>query len=164
MSNFYLHEPDSWRIFPVVDSKTLYRVSEPQQREKPTMNGTQRALDLTDAQWRILEHRLAVPEAIADGLTDNDPDTAGMHRTWRPDNVKDCARDLWAGRWKEAHDLSGEGLVAEVLRDAVEGCTYIQAMTATESPQQIASAERAYHNLCDKIEARFGGREIKRRY
>ena len=109
-------------------------------------NQVKTELNLTDTEWRILEHRLQVPDAIADTLQDD-----GIAH---PTDVHIIAELLQVGDWRAA-DAHSERITQEVLFDAAEGCTWLGAMKATESAQAIRAHDRAYESLCDKLEARY---------
>lgn len=74
-------------------------------------------INFTPAEWRVIEHRLAVPDAIADALTDaeeGEEPVLPVHR----DEVADAARDMIGPDVTLVDDID-----LEVLRDAIEGST-----------------------------------------
>jgi hypothetical protein len=79
----------------------------------------------TKAEIEILEHRLAVPDALCDALTDYHPDDEPVQSKWHPEDVmfaiakveQRLKNDNWLG-------IADEPIEAAVLRDCIEGSTW----------------------------------------
>lgn len=96
-------------------------------------------LDFTEAQWKILKHRLDVPEAIADVLHCDGYDV---------ETIQEIARVMSRGQWP----VSYKKQKLEVLREAVTGSTYIAGLPE----YQRGPARRAGRNLARKVSEYIG--------
>lgn len=113
---------------------------------------------LTELEREILNHRLEVGDCIAEVLTADDRDAGregvdaqGYH--W--DDIEAVAHFLHVGRWQHALDIN-EGIVREVLWEAIDGNTYVGTCEgAVEDGQMTRQAfvarERAMDSLTMKV-------------
>ena len=109
-------------------------------------------INFTPAEWQVIEHRLAVPDAIADALTeaeDGEEPTLPVHR----DEVADAAKTMSGPVVTLIDDID-----LEVLRDAIEGSTVPYATKdaiqygAEDEAKQARSTRRHFKS----IERKFG--------
>lgn len=109
-------------------------------------------INFTPAEWRVIEHRLAVPDAIADALTDaeeGEEPVLPVHR----DEVADAALNMSGPDVTLVDDID-----LEVLRDAIEGSTVPYATKdaihygAENEVRQAHSTRRNFKS----IERKFG--------
>lgn len=111
-------------------------------------------LNLTPLEREILDHRLAVPDAIADGLAGEYPDDA----------VGAVCGLLAAGDYAGAVEVSRTVTYA-VLRDAVDGSTYAATVADAvdnheATPQRYAAVCRAGRSLAEKV-GRLTGERVR---
>lgn len=116
-------------------------------------------IKLTKVQSEILDHRLAVSDAIADAITDGDNE-AGISC----EDVFDICRALAGGLTEKGLDLTKvEGMdwekVKVVLADVVNGSTWVCTMISEVSDQKIRAHIRAGEDLAEKI-AELTGLEV----
>lgn len=109
---------------------------------------------LTKLQREILNHRLAAPDVIFSVLWDDGHD-------FDAEAVDDACRHLMAGDdLQAAFDRSvadcGRAVTEAVLRDAVEGSTWVGTIDGLASPNSVAAACRAGNQL-----AKIVGRMIR---
>lgn len=98
---------------------------------------------LTPLEQEILNHRLDVPDAIADAL----PEYSNV-------DVADVADFLLASEVDKARAIN-EQLMYDVLADAVSGSVYLGA-SSEESEMKQSTIARAGNSLARKISAYIG--------
>lgn len=103
-------------------------------------------LDLTKKEREALMHRLTVPDAICDALTD-DSEGPAYHEV---DVVSII--DKLPDQLDEAMAES-EGITKAVLIDCIDGSTYVGCC---ETPSQERAHYKTLENLAHKIEDLFG--------
>jgi hypothetical protein len=94
-------------------------------------------INFTPAEWQVIEHRLAVPDAIAEALTDaeeGEEPALPVHR----DEVADAALNMSGPVVTLVDDID-----LEVLRDAIEGST-MPAITLDAIELSGESTEEAW--------------------
>jgi len=106
-------------------------------------------LNLTEMEQRILNHRLEVPDAIADAIEAGEDDEVGA-----------VCDKLIAGDLDGANAIDAD-LTKYVLADAVEGSTYLAcadgALSGGETtPQKYGAECRVGRSLAKKISAYVG--------
>ena len=102
------------------------------------MNKTD-TITLTKLETEILQHRLEVPDAISEAL-----DT--------PLSLVETACEILIAKGEMALYWLNCDTMKSVAVDAVEGSTWLAAMVWDESPQKIASHEKAYLSLLEKVQ------------
>lgn len=110
-------------------------------------------INFTPGEWRIIEHRLAAPDAIADALTDaaeGEEPVLPVHR----DEIDDAARTMTGPDVTLVDDID-----LEVLRDAIEGSTMpaitLDAIELSGDPKEEAWG-RSTRRHFKAIERKFG--------
>ena len=96
-------------------------------------------ITLTKLETEIFQHRLEVPDAIADALE-------------IPPTIAETACELLLTKNEMALNWLISNTLTDVAVEAVEGSTWLASMVQDESPQKIASHERAYQSLLDKVQ------------
>lgn len=109
-------------------------------------------LQTTEREWAILEHRLGVPDSIADVLSYE----YGHNR----DKVEQVVEILRQKKWDEANNISPE-IVREVLKDCIEGSTYFCDIDDAVEIGEISRGDmladfRAGHSLVEKVSEAIG--------
>lgn len=105
-------------------------------------------INFTPKEWEAVQHRIesdAIPEVLAG-------DEDGDYKTEDVEAVCECIRrrDITA-----AVGLSVQ-LTGEVLKDCVEGSTYIAAIESVASPQAMTAAIRTMEGVRRKVSDAFG--------
>ena len=104
---------------------------------------------ITKTQYEILEHRLSIPDCIADAMN-----CGVFEQNVKEDDVYDSAYKLeemakkGSIQWATLTDLD-----KDVLWDALDGSTFIGSSDGYVSPQQLRGYQRSFGNLVDKLEA-----------
>jgi len=105
-------------------------------------------LGVTAKEWECIQHRLEVPDALAEVLDQYDEA-----------DVCHIADLLWAGRWDDAVGQDRE-IAEAVLADAVEGSTYAAAVSQDDG-RTYSAACKALIGAWSKVKA-FLGRDLER--
>ena len=107
---------------------------------------------LTKLEADILKHRLQSPDAICETLSPDENGGVGYH-TEDTDAAIDALLRNFPGRTLETHEAEqiSPAIAKAVLKDAVEGSTWIGAMLATESDQKIDQHIEAGRSLAEKV-------------
>lgn len=100
----------------------------------------------TKLETEIIQHRLGVPECIADALEEYS----------REDVEAECFN---LQRGIVEFDLT-QLLHRDILAECVEGSTFYGAAVGNETPQKLASIERACESLADKVSKALGRKII----
>ena len=95
-------------------------------------------LTLTKLETEIFQHRLEVPDAIAEALE-------------TPLPLVETACEILIAKGEMALYWLNCDTTKSVAVDAIEGSTWL-ALLWDESPQKIASHEKAYLSLLDKVQ------------
>jgi len=109
----------------------------------------------TSGEREIIQHRLDVPDALADVFTDcDDP--------WDETLIEHAITELEARLRFDAHDeeawLNMTELECLILKDCLEGSTWCGAANGNVSDRQLSRIRRQVCQLADKV-----SRLIKRR-
>ncbi len=107
---------------------------------------------LTSLETIILDHRLTVPDALADALEEEFPNAEG--------NITDIADVLFLRDWAKAISIN-ENIAKAVLADAVNGSTYY-ALSITE--YELNAIYRAGVSLANKVENFTNIKTIRRNW
>ena len=104
---------------------------------------------ITRTQYDILEHRLSIPDCIAEALNDNgNPDHA------KGGDVESEAHDLSEAARRGFVDVAKlSELGKEVLWDSLDGSTFLGMEEDNVSDRKWQGLNRSFDNLCDKFEA-----------
>jgi len=104
---------------------------------------------ITPLQYEMLDHRLSIPDCIAEALNDNgNPDHA------KEGDVESEAHDLSEAARRGSIDMAKlSPLALDVLWDSLDGSTYLGMEEDNVSDRKWQGLNRSFDNLCDKFEA-----------
>lgn len=112
-------------------------------------------IELTGYEARILRHRLDIPDAIVDALTDVEEGEPPYSEADVESVVDALSRSLGEGHeidTTEAEAISPE-ITRDVLVDCVDGSTWVGCMKGNVSNATIGRAVATGQRLADKIAA-----------
>lgn len=101
----------------------------------------------TRTEWEIIEHRLQVPDAIAEVLVDDNPDE------YTTDSIIADVELLEFGGHTRTEFNEQE---LTILRECCEGSTFFAGMDDAVARDELSKGYRlAYHHAANRLEKRF---------
>ena len=111
-------------------------------------------IQLTKLEAKILRHRLEVPDALVEALTDVCP--GDFDPKYHPQDIEDIAEVLEANLNSDTLDTTkaeeiNTKITHVVLTDCVEGSTWVGSMHGDQSKRMISKHIKAGESLAKKI-------------
>lgn len=100
-------------------------------------------ITLSSREWDIIEHRLTVPEAIAEAIVEGFEPVADEQLPWTYDEVHGRVLDLYSEiKVTREINVSEEDLLAiEIIKDCLEGCTFFADILDAKATGEISPGD-----------------------